>query len=170
MTSTPAVPSKWPGERLGLPESGPRSVGRLGRRFIALCIDWAIASLIAWAFIPHVNGGVDPWWTLGLFAALQVLFLIVLNASPGHLVTGLRLVPIKPAPLGLWRPVVRTALSRNVLDVFNEYGVQIMTPAYRGDPEEPKIVRREDWHLPPASPAEGSEARGQRTAGSADTP
>ena len=67
-------------------------------------------------------------------------------------------------------PVVRTALSRNVLDVFNEYGVQIMTPAYRGDPEEPKIVRREDWHLPPASPAEGSEARGQRTAGSADTP
>ena len=67
-------------------------------------------------------------------------------------------------------PAVRTALSRNVLDVFNEYGVQIMTPAYRGDPEEPKIVRREDWHLPPASPAEGSEARGQRTAGSADTP
>ncbi|CAG1003635.1 hypothetical protein GPROT1_04145, partial [Gammaproteobacteria bacterium] len=45
-------------------------------------------------------------------------------------------------------PAVRTALSRNVLDVFNEYGVQIMTPAYRGDPEEPKIVRREDWHLP----------------------
>ena len=110
MTSTPAVPSKWPGERLWLPESGPRSVGRLGRRFIALCIDWAIASLIAWAFIPHVNGGVDPWWTLGLFAALQVLFLIVLNASPGHLVTGLRLVPINPAPLGLWRPIVRTAL------------------------------------------------------------
>ena len=47
---------------------------------------------------------------LGLFAALQVLFLIVLNASPGHLVTGLRLVPINPAPLGLWRPIVRTAL------------------------------------------------------------
>ena len=26
------------------------------------------------------------------------------------------------------------ALHRNILDVFNEYGVQIMTPAYEGDP------------------------------------
>ena len=67
-------------------------------------------------------------------------------------------------------PVARTALSRNVLDVFNEYGVQIMTPAYRGDPEEPKIVRREDWHLPPASPAEGTAVQGQGTAGGADAP
>ena len=53
---------------------------------------------------------------------------------------------------------LRTALSRNVLDVFNEYGVQIMTPAYEGDPAEPKIVRREDWHLPPAAPATGASA------------
>ncbi len=28
---------------------------------------------------------------------------------------------------------IYTALHRNILDVFNEYGVQIMTPAYRGD-------------------------------------
>jgi hypothetical protein len=27
-----------------------------------------------------------------------------------------------------------TALHRNILDVFNEYGVQIMTPAYERDP------------------------------------
>ena len=67
-------------------------------------------------------------------------------------------------------PVVRTALSRNVLDVFNEYGVQIMTPAYRGDPEEPKIVRREDWHLPPASPAKDAGMQGQGTGGDAHTP
>ena len=110
MTSNPAAASRWPGERLGLPEAGPRSVGRLGRRILAIIIDWALASLLAWAFFPHSNGGVDPWWTLGLFAALQILFLIVVNGSPGHLVTGLRLVPLNPAPLGLWRPVVRTAL------------------------------------------------------------
>ena len=36
-----------------------------------------------------------------------------------------------------------TALHRNILDVFNEYGVQIMTPAYEGDPAEPKLVPRE---------------------------
>jgi small-conductance mechanosensitive channel len=33
-----------------------------------------------------------------------------------------------------------TALHRNILDVFNEHGVQIMTPAYEGDPEQPKVV------------------------------
>jgi small-conductance mechanosensitive channel len=31
-------------------------------------------------------------------------------------------------------------LHRNILDVFNEQGVQIMTPAYESDPAEPKIV------------------------------
>jgi small-conductance mechanosensitive channel len=44
-----------------------------------------------------------------------------------------------------------SALHRNILDVFNEYGVQIMTPAYEGDPPEPKIVKPEHWHLPPAT-------------------
>ncbi len=46
--------------------------------------------------------------------------------------------------------IVYTGLHRNILDVFNEYGVQIMTPAYEGDPEQPKIVPKEQWHLPPA--------------------
>jgi small-conductance mechanosensitive channel len=44
-----------------------------------------------------------------------------------------------------------TKLHRNVLDVFNEYGVQIMTPAYEGDPAEPKVVPRQEWYAPPAS-------------------
>jgi len=43
-----------------------------------------------------------------------------------------------------------SALHSNILDVFNEYGVQIMTPAYQRDPLEPKIVRREDWYAAPA--------------------
>jgi small-conductance mechanosensitive channel len=47
---------------------------------------------------------------------------------------------------------VRTALHRNILDLFNEHGVQIMTPAYEGDPETPKIVPRDRWFAPPARP------------------
>jgi len=31
-------------------------------------------------------------------------------------------------------------LHRNILDIFNEQGVQIMTPAYISDPAEPKLV------------------------------
>jgi small-conductance mechanosensitive channel len=43
-----------------------------------------------------------------------------------------------------------TALHRHILDVFNEYGVQIMTPAYEGDPEQPKVVPKEAWFSAPA--------------------
>ncbi len=43
-----------------------------------------------------------------------------------------------------------TALHRNILDVFNEYGVQIMTPAYVADPPEPKLVPKAQWFAGPA--------------------
>jgi small-conductance mechanosensitive channel len=45
-----------------------------------------------------------------------------------------------------------SALHRNILDGFNEYGIQIMTPAYEGDPEQPKIVPRDQWFTLPAAP------------------
>lgn len=42
-------------------------------------------------------------------------------------------------------------LHRHIIDVFNEYQVQIMTPAYEGDPDEPKVVPAEHWYRAPAS-------------------
>jgi len=47
---------------------------------------------------------------------------------------------------------IYTALHRNILDVFNEHGIQIMTPAYEGDPEVPKVVPKERWFDAPAKP------------------
>ncbi len=41
-------------------------------------------------------------------------------------------------------------LHRQILDVFNEYGVQIMTPVYQSDTPEPKIVPQNQWYAPPA--------------------
>ena len=41
-------------------------------------------------------------------------------------------------------------MHRHILDVFNEYGVQIMTPAYEGDPAEPKVVPKAEWYPAPA--------------------
>ena len=102
--------NRWPGERLGLPETGPRSIGRLGRRILALFIDWAIATIISVAFFSVGPWQTNPWITLGLFAAEQFLFLLVVNGSVGHLITGMRVVPVVPARLGAWRPLVRTVL------------------------------------------------------------
>lgn len=46
---------------------------------------------------------------------------------------------------------IRSELHRNIQDVFNEYGVQIMSPAYVADPASAKIVPPENWYVTPAS-------------------
>jgi small-conductance mechanosensitive channel len=51
-----------------------------------------------------------------------------------------------------------TALHRNVQDVFNEHGVQIMTPSYVADPPEPKLVTKSQWYQPPATPPKDPES------------
>lgn len=45
---------------------------------------------------------------------------------------------------------VLTRLHANIQDVFNEHGVQIMSPNYEDDPESPKIVPKDKWYEPPA--------------------
>jgi small-conductance mechanosensitive channel len=41
-------------------------------------------------------------------------------------------------------------IHANIQDVFNEHGVQIMSPAYVADPAEPKLVPPENWYPEPA--------------------
>ena len=48
--------------------------------------------------------------------------------------------------------VFYSELHQNILDVFNEYGVQIMSPNYVADRAEPAIVTKEHWYIPPAKP------------------
>ncbi|MBO0777103.1 MAG: hypothetical protein J2P34_12395, partial [Actinobacteria bacterium] len=69
----------YPGQRLGLPEHGPRSVAGLGRRLAALFIDWILATLIATGVVSVLAGGrgapaqgdtilhQTQWWTLFIF-------------------------------------------------------------------------------------------------------
>jgi small-conductance mechanosensitive channel len=47
-------------------------------------------------------------------------------------------------------PALYSALHANIQDVFNEHGVQIMSPAYEADPAGPKIVPPEKWYEAPA--------------------
>jgi small-conductance mechanosensitive channel len=50
------------------------------------------------------------------------------------------------------RPFTLAALHANIQDVFNEYGVQIMSPNYVFDPSAPKVVPKRDWFTAPAAP------------------
>ena len=45
-----------------------------------------------------------------------------------------------------------SAMHRTILDVFNEYGVAIMTPAYVAGPPDAKLVPKDGWFAPPAKP------------------
>jgi small-conductance mechanosensitive channel len=47
-------------------------------------------------------------------------------------------------------------LHNNILDVFAECGVQIMTPAYERDPDEPKVPPPGEWRKPAARAATGA--------------
>lgn len=49
------------------------------------------------------------------------------------------------------RAEVLSDLHAHIQDAFNEVGVQIMSPHYRGDPASPKVVPRQAWFTPPAS-------------------
>jgi len=102
--------SSWPGERLGLPEEGPRSVARFGRRFGAVAIDWAIAYALSWLLFRLRDGSTNPWITLGVFAVLQLIFLLFFNGGIGHLLLRMRVVPVRGGRLAPWRPLVRTLL------------------------------------------------------------
>ena len=50
------------------------------------------------------------------------------------------------------RAEAMSTLHGHILDVFNEHGVQIMSPNYLTDPAMPKIVSKEHWYEAPAQP------------------
>jgi small-conductance mechanosensitive channel len=60
-------------------------------------------------------------------------------------------------------PQLYTAMHQNILDLFNEHGVQIMTPAYEGDPETPKVVPKDQWYQAPAKPTDARSKDGHKT-------
>lgn len=97
--------SKYPGERLGLPESGSGSIARAGRRILAIVLDWGVALLISnFAF------GGDSWATLAIFAAEQMLLVGTLGYSIGHRVAGIHVLRLGGGPAGPLAAVVRSVL------------------------------------------------------------
>lgn len=48
-------------------------------------------------------------------------------------------------------------LHANIQDVFNEYGVQIMSPHYEADPGQPQVVPKQQWFAAPARSTNGKD-------------
>lgn len=111
-----AAENSYPGERLGMPERGAGSIARPGRRIGALAIDYAASTVIAMAFFGYDQFALpaEAGWTqfapMTVFAGLNILFLPTLGGTPGHRMLGMRLQLVGGGWVGLWRPIVRTAL------------------------------------------------------------
>ncbi|MFZ4480362.1 MAG: mechanosensitive ion channel family protein [Rhodoferax sp.] len=71
-----------------------------------------------------------------------------------------RLVCLAGPSQPLQRAQVLSALHANIQDVFNEYGVQIMSPHYLGDPATAKVVPPQAWYTAPARDPQAQENKG----------
>jgi uncharacterized RDD family membrane protein YckC len=99
------------GEQLGLPEQGPGSIARPGRRLGALAIDWALCLLIAYGLLTHgYKPGSTGNWALLVFFVLGVLTVGTVGFTPGKRLLGLRIVPEGGGRLNPLRVLLRTAL------------------------------------------------------------
>ena len=68
------------------------------------------------------------------------------------------------------RGPILSALHGNIVDVFNEYGVQIMSPNYESDPPKPLVVPPDRWFAAPASMASADGDRDETPGRGGDQP
>lgn len=86
----------YPGERLGLPEQGPGSVARTGRRLVALILDWSFSYGLAGLAL---SIGVFNYWFLPtavllIWFTLGVISVRFFGFTPGQYLLGMKVASI----------------------------------------------------------------------------
>lgn len=104
----------YPGSTIGLPVTGRGSLAGWWPRIGALVGDWAASTVVAIAIFGW--GGVyqNVWGSftvLGVYFVEASILTILTGGSFGQLIARIGVVRIDGQPLGIWRPVVRTALK-----------------------------------------------------------
>lgn len=102
----------YPGEQLGLPETGPGSLATIGRRAMAFVGDALVAAAVTWPFtVPELP---KNWSLLSLFI-IYTLATAFVGRTPGMAMAGIRMGSTTGRPVGLPRAVARTVLLMLVL-------------------------------------------------------
>ncbi|HJY70229.1 MAG TPA: RDD family protein [Streptosporangiaceae bacterium] len=94
----------YPGQHLGLPERGPRSVASMPRRLLALFIDWLLSMLIAYWLTR------SQFWTIAVFAVEVYILTALTGTTVGKRLAGIRVIRVGGGPVGFGWALVRTAL------------------------------------------------------------
>jgi uncharacterized RDD family membrane protein YckC len=111
--------NEYPGQRLGLPPSGPGSIAGFGRRIAALLIDWFIAYglvglLVALGLMNQQTFLYTPLGSTSIAVVWVVLGIIsvrLFGFTPGQLALGVRVASIdNRIHVGLGRATVRGIL------------------------------------------------------------
>jgi uncharacterized RDD family membrane protein YckC len=111
-------PQGYPGETLGLPERGPRSLARPGRRLAALLVDWLVAYGLA--ALAMTLGLISPRLlssaVLVIWLVLGVLAVRLFEFTPGQFALGLQVASINDRlHVGLGRATVRGVMIALVI-------------------------------------------------------
>jgi uncharacterized RDD family membrane protein YckC len=107
----------YPGKRFGLPQDGPMSVAPMGRRLIALIVDWVLCYLIASSLVRHNVFTVTDaryqdaqWAALLLFVVEVYLLTSVSGLTVGKRLLGIRTIRTDGSVPGFKWAALRTAL------------------------------------------------------------
>lgn len=127
-TPAAAAGPTYPGERLGLPQSGSGSVAGWGRRFAALAVDWMASGLAAGLIFGYkwfgATAGEQGWvaFTPMLVFLLEATLLTpLLGGSFGQLLVRVVVVRLDGKPVNFLHVFLRTLLVCLVVPplVFN---------------------------------------------------
>jgi uncharacterized RDD family membrane protein YckC len=111
----------YPGKRFGLPMTGPGSVAPMGRRLIALIVDWLLCSLIVSSITGHVLFGnaQDPHYFAAQYGTLVLYtFEVYLLTAISGLTIGKRLLGIRAVRTNGANPGFKWAALRTLLLLF----------------------------------------------------
>jgi len=100
-----------------MPERGRGSVARLGRRAVAILVDWLVSNVIAVGFMHHRlgEGGLGSFKPLVVFVLMNLLLVGTLGSTIGQRLLGLRVVRLDGASAGPLPAVIRTILLALVI-------------------------------------------------------
>ncbi|MFJ8080716.1 RDD family protein [Streptomyces sp. NPDC096205] len=99
------------GEQLGLPQAGPGSIARPGRRIGAFAVDWGLCLLVVCGLItdgyevPRSNN-----WAFLVFFLLSLLTVSTIGLTPGKRLFGLRVIALGTRTVNPVRAVLRTVM------------------------------------------------------------
>ena len=102
----------YPGQRFGQPKQGVGSVARMGRRIIALTLDWTAAILVTHLVFPDLVYGSEGFAaaTLAIFAAEVLILTSTTGASFGYRIAGIKLISISTSRINFLKVLARTGL------------------------------------------------------------